>query len=165
MKYEYTGDVNIEHGGCYISYEDIEYGYCNAVRVMFVDDVDVIFIEQTTINLPNDMKGINDALSVCDFEFNGFEIIGNDMTVEVYSPQFVRIIAECCLAYGYYDIESTYTVLVPDLSMLSQEEISDHRKTLSVEGGLSIEGVRINKVANSGFNLEGFVEKQFNIKV
>jgi len=160
--YEYTGDINIEHGGAYINYDDLEDRCCRAVRVTGLDN-GCILIEALTINLPDTLEALASCLECSGFETVEGAIVGNGMgPIYPYSPKYSRIVAECCLGYGYYDItDRSEGILLTGSTMRGLSELAGLRRDIARDGYTFIDGFRVHSVDRSNFNLRKYIEKNW----
>ncbi len=93
-KWHYIGDTNIEHGGVFISLEDWQWGYCEAVRVDDVDGCNVI--KHVTIHGMDDAKRIKAALQYCGQTEDDLAKIEDEEQRKLWT-------AYALLSYGYFE--------------------------------------------------------------
>ena len=165
--YEYTGDINIEHGGAYINYDDLEDRYCRAVRVTDLDSgagvTDCVLIEELTINLPDTLEALASCLECSGFEIVEGAIVGNYLgPIYPYSPEYSRIVAECCLGYGYYDIDGiSEGILLTESTIRDASELAGLKHDIARDEYTFIYGAMVHNVARSNFNLRKYIEKNW----
>lgn len=111
--YIYTGDVNIEYGGAFISVDDDEwrYGYCSAVRITDLDSgcgfTGAILVEKITINGTDNRKRKRDAIkctfgSVAEFR-NALRRRKGSREHGERRQSYRLAIADALMSYGFYD--------------------------------------------------------------
>lgn len=99
----YSGDANLENGGVFYKLDpsDIQYGYCEAVRITPCSDAgcqdNAFWIERLTVNGFDDEKRIKNGLDCCGFTDN--------------QPSD-EIKAYALVCYGYYDVNSAKIVQI-----------------------------------------------------
>jgi hypothetical protein len=165
--YEYTGDINIKHGGAYVNYDDLGDRYCRAVMVTDFDSdagvTDCVLIEELTINLPDTLEALASCLECSGFETVEGAIVGNYLgPVYPYSPEYSRIVAECCLGYGHYDIDDrSEGILLAGSTMRGLSELAGFKRDIASDGCTFIDGFKVHRVARSNFNLRKYIEKNW----
>lgn len=108
-QWKYTGDVNIEYGGTFYSVSDIQWGYCNAVRVQPLSDAggpdNQYSIERITINIPETRKSTEECIQEP-------KLLAIFDSIETPADVRQAILIESALSYGHYEIDSTENIQV-----------------------------------------------------
>lgn len=150
-RWEYTGDVNLEHGGVFIDMSTWDDGYCSAVRVTDLDSgcgfTGAILIEHVVINGTDDPERIRKALEcVGGSPFRGRR--SRVVPAEEINQTIRLAIAEALLIYGYYE---------PDDAWYNYQ--SHHSETVQLEhdGPMLYDGWKADKRLRGG-DLQGYVE-------
>lgn len=111
--WNYSGDMNLEHGGLFIRLREWKDGYCEVVRV---DDLDsacgftgAVLIESLTVSLNPDRY--EDALSVIGGKLlpNG-DISDNGNLLAKGTKAWKMRLVEALVCYGYWDTEESEVV-------------------------------------------------------
>ena len=104
-RWQYSGDVNLEHGGAFIDLSTWGDGYCSAVRMTDLDSgsghTGAVLIEHVVINGTDDSERIRRAMRSC----GGCEYHSRppNMSPENYKQSIRRAIADALMFYGYTD--------------------------------------------------------------
>lgn len=109
FRIHYSGDVNIEHGGFFYSFEGWQYDYADFVRCTPCSEADgpdnCFWIERGTINIPKrDSERFTQALGCIG--------ITSEEWADMKPARQRHTLIDACLAYGFYDLDRTDNVQV-----------------------------------------------------
>lgn len=108
-RYFYIGDVNIEHGGTFYSFENWKYDFVDFVRCQPCNDAggpeNEWWIEVGTVNLPDaDSAHFGQALGCSGCSESDYRILTRS--------QRRHFLFSACLSYGLYDVTSTRRIRI-----------------------------------------------------
>lgn len=132
-RWQYVGDMNIEHGGFFWRCLDWKHGFVEAVRVMPCSDAgaqdNCYWVETLTVILPGD-KELPVVLRVCGFELEAGTgaIVDPGRGTEIAkagTEAYRAAIVEACVAHGSYDIEQSTCISIgaPDPEYSGSEPV------------------------------------------
>lgn len=143
----YSGDVNIEHGGTWYKIDPTgwdEYGYCSAIRVTPCSDAgaqsNAWWIEELTVIKPRSEEELKNVLSCCGWihEDDRGIVLSHGAKETVVKPgtkEYRRLIAECCVGYGIYDVDRSETVQIGQHA----EDSNEHAEKTILRANASLE--------------------------
>jgi hypothetical protein len=103
----YSGDVNCKYGGFFYCLTNWQYDYADALRIQPCSDAggpdNLFWLERLTVNIPKDDAKRNAALDCC-----GSRAEYDKLT----EAQKRHALIDACIAYGYYDVDSTSVIQV-----------------------------------------------------
>lgn len=144
MEWTYTGDVNPENGGMWLNFEGWSNGYADCIRIVDLDSAcgftGAVMIERLTIIRPRNRKELAEILDVC-----GMTTV--DLVVDREQRQL--IVAQCCEAYGLYD--------------LCEDFIGPHREILQLDpafGLMEFDGWKADRAQPNG-DIKGYIEAKW----
>jgi hypothetical protein len=144
-RWHYTGDINLEHGGTFINFSDLKYGYANVVEVTDLDSAigfsGAILIEERTV-ITDHKERWPSALSTIGASLlpNG-DIDDNGRPIRKDSLAWRMCLVYALSAYGHYDTDRSET-LQPD-----------------PDGPLSFDSWKATRIRSNG--LRAYVRREF----
>jgi len=103
---DYTGDVNLEYGGLFLSLTGWEYGYATFLEVIDLDSacgIDNCCLVQAGTIMVDDQEIVTQALHCCGWT-------DADLPKDEHGRKLM--IAEACHSYGHYDNDEYFQNLL-----------------------------------------------------
>lgn len=118
----YAGDSDVACGGVFydMNSDDYSNGYISAVRIEPCSaagaQYNAFWLEWLTVNIPESLKDTLDVLRTCGMVIDRAGHIMDESSFEIIAekgtPEFMQVIAECCVSYGRYEKDNGLTIQV-----------------------------------------------------
>ena len=108
MRFHYSGDVNIEHGGMFYNLDTFHWDFADAVRVTPCTDAgaadNCYWVEILTINIPTQPAKVNGALATIGLD--------EDYLKDLTPSQRRHLMVQCAESNGLCDVDTSAVVSI-----------------------------------------------------